>query len=173
MDVNTNDSSSKLDENIIKKNLKNLSLHPMKQCHVYVELDIHNMSINDITVIENYPNLMYLNISNNTIWDINILNSLPYLIKLNANNNKITTCLPYTYVKSDQENETRTSLLSHIDLSNNKIHEILNMSFHPFIQELNLSNNMITSTLGFSSLKHLKVRIYDTKLINIYLHNTI
>ena len=148
---------SKLDKSIIKRNLKNLSLHPMKQSHVYLELDVNGTNIDDITGLESYTNLMHVDISKNAISNIDILRYLPYLINLKASLNKITSCLSYTFVKSDSDDENRTSLLSHVDLSYNQIKEILNLSYHPFIEDLNLSNNMISSTNGFSSLQHLKV----------------
>ena len=132
-----------LDENTIQKSLKNLRLHPIKQVHVYLELDINNRNIYDIKAIEKYTNLMFLNISNNSIKDINMLHTLPYLVKLNASHNQIDTCLPYTVVKSDIHDEQRTSLLHQVDLSYNKVAHILNMSFHPFIEDFNLSNNFI------------------------------
>ena len=86
-----------------------------------------------------------------------MLHTLPYLVKLNASHNQIDTCLPYTVVKSDIHDEQRTSLLHQVDLSYNKVAHILNMSFHPFIEDLNLSNNFIASTAGFNCLKFLQV----------------
>lgn len=73
-----------LTEEIIKPNLKTLGFHPFAQRHTFLELAINSLQLQDISILQNYPLIMYLDVSGNQITSLDILKSITALVQLKA-----------------------------------------------------------------------------------------
>ena len=164
--------SSELIHDDIKIGLGSLGLHPILQKYVYLELNVSNKDLIDISLIQNFPQLMYINFSNNKIKNIeNVLDKLSYLTQLDLSNNDIDgKCLDFMPLKCSSSNNNDNekninkyknigSILISSNLNNNNITSIENLDErHPYLEFLLLSNNQITNiNTGLNSLSYLKV----------------
>lgn len=77
-------NSSSLTAEAVAKGLKTLGMHPLAQKHTFLELNLSNLRLNDISLINNYPLVMYLDISNNQIQSLKALEGITALIHLKA-----------------------------------------------------------------------------------------
>ena len=156
----------------IKNGLGSLGLHPILQKYVYLELNICNKDLIDISLIKNFPQLMYINLSNNKIKNINnILDKLSYLTQLDLSNNDLDgNCLDFMPLKCSSHNNNNNyenlnkynnigSILTSCNLNNNNITSIENLDErHPYLEFLLLSKNQLNNiNIGLNSLSFLKV----------------
>jgi hypothetical protein len=151
--------------------------------------------VEDISVLQNFPNIMYLDISNNNVSSLRNLESMAGLVQLRARNNKLTECLNFypPHCKESQswpEGEKAIgSMLTLVDLSQNSIRRIGDLSKHRFLeclllsknqlgwieglynlrflQTLDLSNNKITQIEGLDNLPLRELRLANNKIISL------
>jgi len=104
--------------------------------HAYVRLDIHEREITDITMLEKFIHLRYVDITKNLIKDISPLNSLTQMLLLRADFNNLPSASlesqPYLQVAS---------------FANNKISSTEGVN-HPLLEQLSLNYNVIPSISG-------------------------
>jgi Leucine-rich repeat (LRR) protein len=121
-------------------------------------------------LLNQYKHLMYLNISDNRISSLEVIGEIPALVQLVANDNQIEDCLKFAPPLCTPQNAWSTgqqaigSVLTSVDLRNNKILKINNLSDHRFLEFLLLSGNMISQIEGLMNLAYLKV----PELITLY-----
>lgn len=154
---------SVLSHDLVKKGLGVLGKHPILLNHTYLELKVPAGDVANIDILENFPNLMYVNISKNKVVDLKVLQNLPSLVQLDASNNELTDCLDFTLAQCTGDNAWSDgdtalgSMLTLANLSFNKIGTLPDLSHHSHLEVLMLSNNSISTIQGLSSLKFLNV----------------
>jgi len=109
--------------------------------HAYVRLDIHDRDITDISLLNCYIHLRYLDVSGNKLSDISSLNSLTHLLTLKADRNLLSSAkldeLPYLQTAS---------------FANNKVMDTEGIN-HPLLESLNLNYNEIVEVTGLDPVK--------------------
>lgn len=130
--------------------------------HAYVRLDVHEKKLTDVSVLDRFKHLRYVDVSNNYLTDISALGNLPNLLTLNAEKNKLETIqlqeLPYLQVANFSNNSiTALALpplpaLEKLILAFNKMEEVagLDQSKFPSLRHLDVHGNLLTSTTGVS-----------------------
>lgn len=155
--------SIKLSDKTLRENLKTLGIHPILLTHAYLQLELPKLKLCDISSIQSFPNLMYLNIAENCLCDLTVLQRLPYLVQVNARKNYLTDCLKFSPPHCKEEAAWSSghaaigSILISADLSYNNIECIQDLSHHPSLECLILSYNFITDIRGVQSLQFLQV----------------
>ncbi|XP_039573904.1 leucine-rich repeat-containing protein 23 [Passer montanus] len=137
--------------------------------HAYVKFEAKNKGLTDISLLESFIHLRYVDLSKNKLKDLAPLSSLTQLLWLKVDGNLLTSAsmqeLPYLQVISFDRNHIMDfegithPLLANLSLKENKIETVLGLSHdHLFsLQVLELRGNKITTTagLGVSKLKKL------------------
>jgi hypothetical protein len=148
----------------IKEGLKTIGLHPISMKHTFLELSIPDKNLKDVSVLSDYPNLMYVDVSFNKIESLTALKDLPFLVQLNASRNQLTECLdfsPRLCNADDASSGGHTdigSMLTQVNFSNNKITNLRNhLQRHKFLEILLLKSNQISVIEELIDLKFLKV----------------
>lgn len=117
---------------------------------VYLDLNLVNKNLTNISLLENYQYLQHLDVSNNRLTNINVIENLKYLLSINASNNLLTAVPPLSMP---------LNLLS-ADFSHNNIYDTSNVGSVTSLLTLNLDHNAIENIYGFdgcSSLKELSL----------------
>ena len=153
-----------LTEESIERGLGCLGRHPINNNHAFLELNVSGKkTVADINILSKYRQLMYLDISDNAIVDLSVLSNMSALTQLKAQCNQIDKCLNFSPPLCHADNAWSSghqaigSLLASIDLSNNKITGIDDLSKHTYLEILLLSKNLVSKINGLGSLKNLKV----------------
>mmetsp|Transcript_33496 Transcript_33496/g.56182 ORF Transcript_33496/g.56182 Transcript_33496/m.56182 type:complete len:401 (+) Transcript_33496:40-1242(+) len=151
-----------LTADMVRKGLKRMGRHPTTLQHAFLELSLADRGVNNIDYLSQYPHIMYLDVSKNRLCSLKILAKLPSLVQLNASGNSITECLDFSAPLCSLAHAWGTghdsagSLLTKVDLSDNKIARIIDLKDHRFLEELNLHHNDISIIEGLYSLKYLQ-----------------
>lgn len=111
-------------------------------------LDISNNNIKSLDNLKNYSNIFSIRANNNQIENVTIPERVEYLI---LQNNNITNI-----------NITNNNELVMLDLSNNQIEEITNVSGLNHLYDINLSNNKIKDVSILSELPKLQYVTLDS-----------
>jgi len=154
--------------------LTNIEKFPFTLEYAYSTLKFTGKSIENISILSEYPYLTNIDLSENKIKDLSILSSLCGLRKLKLSFNKLEDTLNYERAKCTSksipvnvENGKSTawingekdvgSFLEEVDLDHNQI-TIMTPSLctHTFITHLNLSHNNIEKIRNLDALKYLK-----------------
>ncbi|KAL9867634.1 leucine-rich repeat-containing protein 23 isoform 1-T1 [Geothlypis trichas] len=137
--------------------------------HAYVKFEAKDKGLTDISLLERFIHLRYVDLSKNKLKDLAPLSSLTQLLWLKVDRNLLTSAsmqeLPYLQVISFDRNHIvdfegiTHPLLTNLSLKENKIETVLGLSHdHLFsLQVLELRGNKINTTagLGVSKLKKL------------------
>eukprot|EP00112_Aurelia_sp_Birch-Aquarium-sp1_P007255 Seg179.4 transcript_id=Seg179.4/GoldUCD/mRNA.D3Y31 product="Leucine-rich repeat-containing protein 23" protein_id=Seg179.4/GoldUCD/D3Y31 len=125
--------------------------------HAYVKLDLHDKLITDISLLNCYIHLRYVDIKGNKLKEITTLNSLTHLLTLNADKNLLRSAkmdeMPYLQVAS---------------FANNKIMDTEGLN-HPLLESLNLKNNQIIDVTGLDPKKLARLKVLElrgNKMVN-------
>ncbi|EGV98805.1 Leucine-rich repeat and guanylate kinase domain-containing protein [Cricetulus griseus] len=118
---------------------------------VYLNLNLSNCELVDVSVLCDYIHLQKLNLSANKIEDLSCVSHMPYLLELNASQNKLTTFFNFKPPKNLQRHnniETITGLedlkaLQKLDLSYNRISSLQGLENHDLLEMINLEDNKI------------------------------
>ncbi|XP_065061011.1 leucine-rich repeat-containing protein 23-like [Rhopilema esculentum] len=128
--------------------------------HAYVRLDVHERGLTDISILNCFIHLRYVDISGNKLKEITALNSLTHLLTLKADKNLLRSGkmeeMPYLQVASFANNKIMDSegfdhpLLESLNLRNNDIIEVtgLNPKRLARLKTLELRSNKLISTKG-------------------------
>ncbi|XP_041266908.1 leucine-rich repeat-containing protein 23 [Onychostruthus taczanowskii] len=158
-----------LTEEDLKAGLSLLSKTGNGLAHAYVKFEAKDKGLTDISLLESFIHLRYVDLSKNKLKDLSPLSSLTQLLWLKVDGNLLTSAsmqeLPYLQVISFDRNHIMDfegithPLLSNLSLKENKIETVLGLSHdHLFsLQVLELRGNKIKTTagLGVSKLKKL------------------
>ncbi|XP_067946319.1 leucine-rich repeat-containing protein 23-like [Watersipora subatra] len=137
--------------------------------HAYVRLDVHEREITDISLLEQFIHLRYVDVTKNSIKDISPLNSLTQLLLLRADYNSLTSAslesLPYLQVASFANNRITSTegihhpLLEQLSLNYNNIPAVMGLDCSALqrLHTLELRGNKLTTTAGLNlpNLKNL------------------
>ena len=157
-------SGAVLTEEGLQAGLGCLGRHPIHANHAYLELNVSGRkTIVDISVLSKYKQLMYLDISSNAVVDLSVLSGMSALTQLKAQSNQIDKCLAFCPPLCRKDNAWSTghqavgSMLSSVDLSDNRIAGIGDLSNHRYLEILLLGKNVISKIDGVGTLLNLKV----------------
>jgi hypothetical protein len=155
--------SRDLSRDEVLKGLACIGRHPLYLRHAYLECNVSELGVTDISTIAKYPHLMYVNCSKNKLRSLKPLADVPTLVQLNASDNELVECLDFAPPRCSFDNAWATghnavgSMLTLADLSNNKIASMKSLDEHPFLECLLLNNNFIPSIFGLENLQFLQV----------------
>ncbi len=82
--VLSDEASRMLTNETCSKGLKTLGYHPITQRHAFLELYLPSLGVEDISILQHFPNIMYLDISSNNVSTLQSLEHLPGLVQLRA-----------------------------------------------------------------------------------------
>ncbi|ERE90312.1 leucine-rich repeat and guanylate kinase domain-containing protein [Cricetulus griseus] len=126
---------------------------------VYLNLNLSNCELVDVSVLCDYIHLQKLNLSANKIEDLSCVSHMPYLLELNASQNKLTTFFNFKPPKNLQK----------VDFSHNEISEMGDLSAYHTLTQLILDNNEIEDISGIENcvcLTHLSLAANKITAIN-------
>ncbi|XP_042309779.1 leucine-rich repeat-containing protein 23 isoform X2 [Sceloporus undulatus] len=163
--------SNPLTEDIIKEGLSLLCKTGNGLAHAFVKLEIKEKELTDITLIQNFIHLRYVDLSENLIRDMSPLSSLTHLLWLKMDSNRLTSAsmeeLPYLQNASFANNHIKDTIginhprLASLNLKGNEIEKISELDPEKLsnLHTLELRGNSLKSTDG----------LYLPKLKNLYL----
>lgn len=122
----SNEAVQLLNMETCKKGLKTLGLHPVTQRHAFLELSLPSLGIEDIGVLQNFPQIVYLDISHNCISSLRILENMSSLLQLRARSVRLRKGCPPPWPPPSTAALTLNEPL--LPCRNNKITECLNFS---------------------------------------------
>jgi internalin A len=146
---------------IQKLNLRHIDLNDLnglsKIKNTVTHLNLDATGIENIDILSNFKNLIYLDLSSNNIEDINPIKNLKKLELLHLDNNKINK-IP----------ELKLPKLKEILLYSNSIEDITNLKYCLNLNSIYLSNNQIESINILGELKDLKtINLSKNKIFDI------
>nr|XP_030123128.3 leucine-rich repeat-containing protein 23 [Taeniopygia guttata] len=158
-----------LTEEHLKEGLSLLSKTSNGLAHAYVKFEAKNKGLTDISLLEGFIHLRYVDLSKNKLKDLAPLSSLTQLLWLKVDGNLLTSAsmqeLPYLQVISFDRNRIMDfegithPLLANLSLKENKIETVQGLSHNQLfsLEVLELRGNRIKTTagLGVSKLKKL------------------
>lgn len=97
--------------------------------HAYTRLDCSNHEITDLSRLQAFSHLRYVDMSSNQVSDLSPLNPVSHLLTLNAERNKLQTV-----------SLEKKAFLQVMNVSHNEISSMSGLSF-PMLEALNLSYN--------------------------------
>lgn len=133
-----------------------------------VTLDLSKNAVRDLTPLSFMTNLTTLDLSNNALTNLNPLSALTALQELNVSYNSLTslapllTCTSLTTLNAagnqlDQLIAFPNTALTHLDVSNNLLTDVRELSGMTSLTELDLSKNQLTDISALSALNNLSV----------------
>ncbi|KAM6141049.1 leucine-rich repeat-containing protein 23 [Pterocles gutturalis] len=151
-----------LTEEVLRESLSLLCKTGNGLAHAYVKLEAKDKGLTDISLLECFIHLRYVDLSENKLQDLSPLSSLTHLLWLKVDGNLLTSAwmqeLPYLQIVSfahnrinDMEGITHPRLAS-LSLKGNKIQRALGLSHGQLfsLQILELQGNMLESTAGLN-----------------------
>ncbi|XP_055962848.1 leucine-rich repeat-containing protein 23 [Sorex fumeus] len=168
-----------LSEDMMKEGLSMLCKTGSGLAHAFVRLEVRDRDLTDITLLQSYIHLRYVDISENHLVDLSPLNHLTHLLWLKADNNQLRSArlheLPYLQIVSFAFNQiTDTEGISHprltsLDLKGNRIQALTSLDSQKLqnLQTLELRGNQLTSTLGINLPKLKNLFLAQNQLIKV------
>ncbi|XP_074015569.1 leucine-rich repeat-containing protein 23 [Numenius arquata] len=158
-----------LTEEVLKEGLSLLCKTGNGLAHAYVKFEAKYKDLTDISLLECFIHLRYVDLSENKLRDLSPLSNLTHLLWLKVDRNLLTSArmqeLPYLQVISFAHNRIKDMegithpRLANLSLEGNKIQTALGLSHGQLfsLQTLELRGNMLESTAGLnlSKLKNL------------------
>ncbi|XP_072847867.2 leucine-rich repeat-containing protein 23 isoform X1 [Pogona vitticeps] len=160
-----------LSEDIMKEGLSLLCKTGNGLAHAFVKFEAKEKELTDITLIQSFIHLRYVDLSDNLIRDLSPLSSLTHLLWLKVDGNRLTSAsmdeLPYLQIASFANNHIKdTNGINHprltsLNLKGNEIEVISGLDPDKLsnLHTLELRGNNLKSTAG----------LYLPKLKNLYL----
>uniref|UniRef100_A0A8D0L9Q1 Leucine-rich repeat-containing protein 23 n=1 Tax=Sphenodon punctatus TaxID=8508 RepID=A0A8D0L9Q1_SPHPU len=160
-----------LTEEILKEGLSLLCKTGNGMAHAYVKLEAKEKELTDISILQSYIHLRYVDLSENLLRDLSPLANLTHLLWLKVEGNRLTSAyleeLPYLQIVSFAHNHIRdTEGISHprlgsLNLRGNEIEVVTGLEAGKLmnLHTLELRGNKLETTTG----------ICLPKLKNLYL----
>uniref|UniRef100_A0A8C5TY20 Leucine-rich repeat-containing protein 23 n=1 Tax=Malurus cyaneus samueli TaxID=2593467 RepID=A0A8C5TY20_9PASS len=154
-----------LTEEILQEGLSLLSKTGNGLRHAYVKFEAKEKGLTDISLLERFIHLRYVDLSNNKLRDLSPLSSLTQLLWLKVDGNLLTSArmqeLPYLQVMSFDRNNIMDlegithPLLTNLSLKENKIETVLGLSHDQLfsLKVLELRGNKLKTTAGLGVFK--------------------
>ncbi|XP_054044228.1 leucine-rich repeat-containing protein 23 [Rissa tridactyla] len=151
-----------LTEEALKEGLSLLSKTGNGLAHAYVKFEAKYKDLTDISLLESFIHLRYVDLSENKLQDLSPLRSLTHLLWLKVDRNLLTSAcmqeLPYLQIISFAHNRIKDMegithpRLANLNLKGNKIQTALGLSHGQLfsLQILELRENRLESTAGLS-----------------------
>ncbi|KAM6292163.1 leucine-rich repeat-containing protein 23 [Porphyrio hochstetteri] len=149
-----------LTEELLKEGLSLLCKTGCGLAHAYVKFEARDKHLTDISLLECFIHLRYVDLSGNKLQDLSPLSNLTHLLWLKVDGNLLTSAcmqeLPYLQIISfahnhieDMEGITHPRL-ANLSLKGNKIQAALGLSHGKLfsLQTLELRGNKLESTAG-------------------------
>ena len=161
--------NNKLRIESLEKKIKNQyeSDNSLIDLNQLTELDLSGLNLKDEFFMfdkKKYPNLKKLNISKNYFTSLEIFGPLPELIELNISFNYFNELFPKKYCKNFKIRFNFCSL-KFLDISNNKLADIIGISNFSKLKKLNLKENYISKIDSLDKLNELNfLNISSNKL---------
>ncbi|XP_010114510.1 PREDICTED: leucine-rich repeat-containing protein 23, partial [Chlamydotis macqueenii] len=151
-----------LTEETLKEGLSLLCKIGNGLAHTYVKFEAKQKNLTDISLLECFIHLRYVDLSENKLQDLSPLSSLTHLLWLKVDGNLLTSAymqeLPYLQIISFAQNRIKDMEgithphLANLSLKGNKIQTALGLSHGQLfsLQILELRGNKLESTAGLS-----------------------
>ncbi|KFQ36440.1 Leucine-rich repeat-containing protein 23, partial [Mesitornis unicolor] len=151
-----------LTEELLKEGLSLLCKTGNGLAHAYVKFEATHKDLTDISILEFFIHLRYVDLSENKLKDLSPLSSLTHLLWLKVDGNLLTsTCmqeLPYLQIISFANNCIKNTegithpRLASLNLKENKIQTVMGLSHGQLfsLQILELRGNRLKSTAGLN-----------------------
>uniref|UniRef100_A0A8B9C675 Leucine-rich repeat-containing protein 23 n=1 Tax=Anser brachyrhynchus TaxID=132585 RepID=A0A8B9C675_9AVES len=150
-----------LTEEMLKEGLSLLCKTSNGLAHAYVKFEAKYKDLTDISLLECFIHLRYVDLSENKLQDLSPLSSLTHLLWLKVDGNLLTSArmqeLPYLQIISFAHNHIKDMegithpCLANLSLKGNKIRTALGLSQALFsLHNLELRGNKLESTAGFN-----------------------
>uniref|UniRef100_A0A8C0BR23 Leucine-rich repeat-containing protein 23 n=1 Tax=Buteo japonicus TaxID=224669 RepID=A0A8C0BR23_9AVES len=151
-----------LTEEVLKEGLSLLCKTGNGLAHAYVKLEAKYKGLTDISLLECFIHLRYVDLSENKLQDLSPLSGLTHLLWLKVDGNLLTSAcmqeLPYLQIISFAHNHIKDMegithpRLANLSLKGNKIQTALGLSHGQLfsLQILELRGNMLESTAGLN-----------------------
>ncbi|XP_047907531.2 leucine-rich repeat-containing protein 23 isoform X1 [Anser cygnoides] len=150
-----------LTEEMLKEGLSLLCKTGNGLAHAYVKFEAKYKDLTDISLLECFIHLRYVDLSENKLQDLSPLSSLTHLLWLKVDGNLLTSArmqeLPYLQIISFAHNHIKDMegithpCLANLSLKGNKIRTALGLSQALFsLHNLELRGNKLESTAGFN-----------------------
>ncbi|XP_067402442.1 leucine-rich repeat-containing protein 23 [Emydura macquarii macquarii] len=160
-----------LTEEILKEGLSLLCKTGNGLAHAYVKLEAKEKDLTDISLLQNYMHLRYVDVSENQLRDLSPLGSLTHLLWLKVDGNRLSSArlpeLPYLQIASFAHNHIRDTegithpRLGNLNLKGNELQVIAGLDPGKLmnLHTLELRGNKLETTAG----------LHLPKLKNLYL----
>ncbi|KAM9388201.1 leucine-rich repeat-containing protein 23 [Phaethornis superciliosus] len=151
-----------LTEEVLKEGLSLLCRTGDGLAHAYVKFEAKLKDLTDISLLECFIHLRYVDLSENKLKDLSPLSNLTQLLWLKVDGNLLTSAcmqeLPYLQIISFAQNRIKDMegithpLLANLSLKGNKIQKLLSLSHGQLfsLQILELRGNKIERTAGLN-----------------------
>ncbi|XP_075468733.1 leucine-rich repeat-containing protein 23 [Ascaphus truei] len=131
-----------LNEEMLKEGLSLLCKTGNGLAHAYVKLDVKDRELTDISVLQSFIHLRYVDLSQNFLRDLSPLGALTHMLFLRVDQNQLLSAgglgeLPYLQIAS---------------LAYNRIQNLQGIA-HPRLESLNLVGNQVRSLEGLDCTK--------------------
>jgi len=120
---------------------------------VYRSVGLSGREISDMAALHTFVHLQRVDVSHNMLESLQVLQHLPHLVYLDASHNRLTSVLDYRLPPPNAYALPAVSALRDANLSCNNISVINDLSHHPNLSVLDLSDNHISQVTGIASLR--------------------
>lgn len=130
-----------LNDEIVAQSLSLLAKTGNGLAHAYTRFEASNRNLTDVSRLESFVHLRFIDLSNNRLRSVAALNRLKFLLTLKLDSNELSTVdlQPLTYLQT-------------LSLSNNRIRSAAGIE-QPRLETLNLNHNQIDSCFGLEHNK--------------------
>jgi Leucine-rich repeat (LRR) protein len=120
---------------------------------VFRSVGLSGREISNMSALSAFVHLQRVDVSHNALESLLVLQHLPYLVYLDASHNRLTSVLDFRLPPPNAYALPAVSALREANLSCNNIAVIDDLSHHPNLSVLDLSDNHITHISGVESLR--------------------
>jgi hypothetical protein len=106
--------------------LGNLRKFPTCMAHVYLNLNLPDSELSDVTLLESCSHLQNVNLSGNELTDVKTLGKLLHLTRLDVSKNHLTQFLDFNPPRALRE----------VDYSDNGIEDLGSIGRHPYLRRV-------------------------------------
>lgn len=130
-----------LNDEIVAQSLSLLAKTGSGLAHAYTRFEASNRNLTDISRLEAFVHLRFIDLSNNRLRSVAALNRLKFLLTLKLDSNELSTLdlQPLTYLQT-------------LSVSNNRLRSAAGIE-QPRLETLNLNHNQIDTCVGLEHTK--------------------
>ncbi|XP_074032753.1 uncharacterized protein isoform X2 [Leptinotarsa decemlineata] len=178
LDLTEEEMNGILSDRMIAASLSYPEKPPETDRYVLCKCVIINKDISDLSALEKFRFIQYLDLSKNNLRSLESLGKMPFLRYLNVSHNFLTSILDFeppfglSYVDYTDNNLTEIPDLSkfwsisHLDLSRNEIREIKGLQNLGYLNYLDISHNLITKLENLNELGIKTLKMHHNQITN-------